>query len=85
LHPTLTQIDLLDETPGYQGVGAPKPVIFAPPGGSNVLSGIGIFTGGINSRSVAVLWKAGEPSLIDDVRFLGGHGSGSNPWLALQR
>jgi len=80
LHPTLTQLDLLDETPGFEGVGAPKPVIFAPAGGANILSGIGVFTGGINPRAVAVLWKAGEPSLIDDVRFLGGHGSGTNPY-----
>ena len=27
-----------------------------------------------------MLWKAGEDSLMDDVRFLGGHGSGSNPY-----
>jgi sugar lactone lactonase YvrE len=80
LHPTMTQIDLLDETPGYQGVGAPRPVIYAPSGGANILSGIGVFTGGINPRAVAVLWKAGEQSLIDDVRFLGGHGSGTNPY-----
>ncbi len=80
LHPTLTQIDLLDETPGYEGVGAPKPVILAPSGGTNILSGIGVFAGGINPRAVAVLWKAGEQSLIDDVRFLGGHGSGGNPY-----
>ena len=80
LHPTLTQIDLLDETPGYQGVGAPKAVLLAPPGGENIVSGIGVFTGGINPRAVAVLWKAGEQSLMDDVRFLGGHGSGSNPY-----
>lgn len=80
LHPTLTQIDLLDETPGYDGIGAPKPVILAQSGGANILSGIGIFTGGINPRAVAVLWKAGEQSLIDDVRFLGGHGSGTNPY-----
>ncbi len=80
LHPTLTQIDLLDETPGYQGIGAPKPMILAPPGGTNILSGIGMFTGGINARAVAVLWKAGEQSLIDDVRFLGGHGSGFSPY-----
>lgn len=80
LHPTLTQIDLLDNTPGYQGVGAPKAVILAPSGGANMLSGIGIFTGGINPRAVAVVWKAGEQSLIDDVRFLGGHGSGTNPY-----
>ncbi len=80
LHPTLTQIDLLDETPGYQGVGAPKAVLLAPPGGENIVSGIGVFAGGINPRAVAVLWKAGERSLMDDVRFLGGHGSGSNPY-----
>lgn len=80
LHPTLTQIDLLDETPGFEGVGAPKPVILAPSGGANILSGIGVFTGGINPRAVAVLWKAGEQSLMDDVRFLGGHGSGINPY-----
>ncbi len=80
LHPTLTQIDLLDETPGYQGVGPPKAVLFAPPGGKNIVSGLGVFAGGINPRAVAVLWKAGEQSLIDDVRFLGGHGSGTNPY-----
>ncbi len=80
LHPTLTQIDLLDETPGYQGVGAPKAMLLAPPGGENILSGIGVFAGSINPRAVAVLWKAGEQSLIDDVRFLGGHGSGGNPY-----
>jgi hypothetical protein len=80
LHPTLTQIDLLDETAGYEGVGAPRPVILAPAGGANILSGIGVFTGGTNPRAVAVLWKAGEQSLIDDVRFLGGHGSGTNPY-----
>ncbi len=80
LHPTLTQIDLPNETPGYEGVGAPRPMILAPSGGTNILSGIGMFTGGINPRAVAVLWKAGEQSLIDDVRFLGGHGSGTNPY-----
>ena len=80
LHPTLAQIDLLDETPGYQGVGAPKAVVLAPPGGENIVSGIGVFAGGINPRAVAVLWKAGEQSLMDDVRFLGGHGSGGNPY-----
>ncbi len=80
LHPKLTQFDLLDSAPGYQGVGAPRALIAAPAGGRNILSGIGIFTGGVNPRAVAVLWKAGEQSLIDDVRFLGGHGSGTNPY-----
>jgi Pectate lyase superfamily protein/SMP-30/Gluconolactonase/LRE-like region len=80
LHPTLTQLDLPDGTAGYQGVGAPRAVILAPAGGTNILSGFGIATGGINSRAVALLWKAGANSLVDDVRFLGGHGSGTNPY-----
>lgn len=80
LHPTLTQFDLPDNTPGFQGVGAPRAVIYAPPGGDNILQGFGVFTGGINPRASGVIWRAGEKSLIDDVRFLGGHGSGTNPY-----
>jgi Pectate lyase superfamily protein/SMP-30/Gluconolactonase/LRE-like region len=80
LHPTLTQFDLLDSTPGYQGIGSPKAILSAPAGGSNIASGFGIFAGGINPRAVALLWKAGANSLVDDVRFLGGHGSGTNPY-----
>ena len=60
LHPTLTQIDLLDGTPGYGGVGTPRAVISAPQGGSNILSGFGVFTGGINARATGVLWRAGR-------------------------
>jgi sugar lactone lactonase YvrE len=80
LHPTLTQFDLLDGTPGFQGVGAPRAVLSAPAGGTNILSGVGVFTGGVNARAAAVVWKAGAGSLVDDVRFLGGHGSGTNPY-----
>jgi Pectate lyase superfamily protein/SMP-30/Gluconolactonase/LRE-like region len=72
LHPVMTQFDIPDGTPGFQGVGAPKPVISAPAGGSDILSGFGVFTGGINPRAVGVLWQAGEASLIDDVHFLVG-------------
>jgi hypothetical protein len=79
-HPTLTQFDLPDGTPGYGELGAPRAVVYAPPGGANIISGFGVSTGGINPRAVGVLWSAGETSLIDDVRFLGGHGSGTNPY-----
>jgi sugar lactone lactonase YvrE len=80
LHPALTQFDLPDGTASYQGVGAPKAVLSAPSEGTNAVSGLGIFTGGVNPRAVAVLWKAGSNSLVDDVRLLGGHGSGTNPY-----
>jgi hypothetical protein len=80
LHPTATQFDLPDGARAFQGVGEPRAVISAPPGGRNILSGFGVLTGGINPRAVGVLWRASEASLIDDVRFLGGHGSGINPY-----
>jgi hypothetical protein len=81
LHPLLTRIDLPDGTPAFQGVGAPRAVLFAPPGGTNQVSGIGVYTGGVNPRAVGVLWSAGESSLMDDVRLLGGHGTGAvNPY-----
>ncbi|HKO11375.1 MAG TPA: glycosyl hydrolase family 28-related protein, partial [Acidobacteriaceae bacterium] len=78
LHPTQTQFDLPDST--WQGVGAPRPVLSAPSGGHNILSGFGIFTGRINPRAVAILWKAGEDSLIDDIRILGP--VGTNPYTS---
>ncbi len=37
----LTQLDLPDSTSGYDGVGPAKPVLEAPPGGSDIESGIG--------------------------------------------
>jgi hypothetical protein len=75
LHPSTTQFDLPDGTTSFQGPGSPMPVLLAPFGGANILSGIGIFTGGLNSRAVGLLWHAGKDSLVEDVRFLGGHGT----------
>ncbi|HTC95450.1 MAG TPA: glycosyl hydrolase family 28-related protein [Terriglobales bacterium] len=75
LHPSRTQFDLADGTKEFQGPGAPRPLLEAPQGGHNIVTGIGISTGDDNPRAVGVLWKAGADSLIDDVRFIGGHGT----------
>jgi Pectate lyase superfamily protein/SMP-30/Gluconolactonase/LRE-like region len=75
LHPSMAQFDLAESTPAFAGIGAPKALLEAPCGGRNIVSGIGLFTGGINPRAVAALWMAGADSLMDDVRFLGGHGT----------
>lgn len=75
LQPSMTQFDLLDGTPAYQGPGAPLPLLETPKGGHNIVSGIGLSTGGINSRAVGAMWMAGADSLMDDVRLLGGHGT----------
>ena len=75
LHPGATQLILPDGTPAYQGLGAPKALLDTPRGGNNVVIGVGLYTGGNNRRAVAALWKAGRDSLMNDVRFLGGHGT----------
>ena len=75
LHPGATQIVLPDGTPAYQGIGGPKALLETPKGGSNIVVGIGLYTGGDNRLAVAALWKAGPNSMMNDVRFLGGHGT----------
>jgi len=75
LHPSITRILLEDGTPGYQGVGSPKALVQAPIGGHNIVTGVGLYTNGINARAVALKWMAGADSMVDDVRFLGGHGT----------
>lgn len=75
LDPSTTQFDLADGTAEFDGAGAPKPMLLAPPGGHNIVMGVGLYTGGINSRATALMWQAGVDSLVDDVRFLGGHGT----------
>jgi hypothetical protein len=75
LHPSVTRILLADSSPAFQGVGAPKSLLEAPPGGANIVSGIGLYTNGMNPRAVAAKWMAGKDSMMNDVRFLGGHGT----------
>jgi sugar lactone lactonase YvrE len=75
LHPSTTQLTLPDATPAFQGPGTPKALLETPTGGRNIVSGLGIYTNGINSRAVGVKWMAGSESLMDDVRLLGGHGT----------
>jgi len=75
LHPSVTQITLAESTPAYQGVGNVKALVESASGGDAIITGIGLFTGGINPRATALLWKAGEGSLVEDVRIHGGHGT----------
>jgi Pectate lyase superfamily protein/SMP-30/Gluconolactonase/LRE-like region len=75
LHPSVTRIILTDSTPAFQGVGSPKPLLETPKGGTNIVTGIGLYTNGLNPRAVAAKWMAGSNSMMNDVRFLGGHGT----------
>jgi len=75
LHPSLTQIVLPDDTPAYRGIGPARGLIESARGGDAIVTGLGIATGGINPRAAGIIWRAGEQSLVDDVKFQGGHGT----------
>jgi len=75
LHPGLTQLMLPNGSPAFQGIDAPKALLESALGGDAIVSGIGLATGEVNGRAVALLWRAGADSLVDDVRIHGGHGT----------
>jgi sugar lactone lactonase YvrE len=75
LHPSVTRILIVDGTPAFQGVGSPKPLLETPAGGTNIVTGIGLYTNGNNPRAVAAMWRSGTDSMMNDVRFHGGHGT----------
>lgn len=75
LHPSLTQVVLPDGSPAFQGVGAPKALIESAKGGDAIVAGLGLDTGGANLRATGLLWRAGAQSMVNDVKFQGGHGT----------
>jgi len=79
LHPFATQIMLNESEPAFSGFGTPKPVVESSEGGDDILNGIGINTGGYNYRAVGCKWMAGEKSLMNDVKYVGGHGTMRKP------
>jgi hypothetical protein len=79
LHPMATQFVLAESEPAFSGFGGPKPILESSEGGDDILNGIGLCTGGINYRAVACKWMAGEKSYMNDVKFVGGHGTMRRP------
>lgn len=75
LHPWGTQLVLKESEPAFSGFGAPVPMIESSEGGDDQLNGIGISTGGYNYRAVACKWMAGADSYMNDIKFVGGHGT----------
>jgi len=83
-HPMATNFTLIENSAAFGSFGAPVALIEAPSGGTNIISGIGLYTAQNNYRAVACKWMAGEKSMINDVKFIGGHGTmtpgPSVPW-----
>lgn len=79
LHPFSCQIVLTESEAAFSGFGAPVPVVESSEGGDDIISGIGISTGAYNYRAVGLKWMAGEKSLVNDVKFVGGHGTLRRP------
>lgn len=76
LHPFSTQFRLGESTPAFSGFGTPVAVLESYKGSDdNILNGIGISTGAFNYRAVGLKWTAGSGSYVNDVKFIGGHGS----------
>ncbi len=75
LHPAMAQLVIPDNNPRHAGVGAVTPILETPRGGDNILAGIGLFTGRINPRASALLWRSGEASQVTDVKIMGGGGT----------
>lgn len=84
LHPFATQFVLAESTSAFSGFGAPKALLESSDTGTNVLNGIGMNTGAYNYRAVGCKWMADAASYLNDVKFVGGHGTMSKgpakPW-----
>ncbi len=84
LHPFATQFVLAESTPAFSGFGSPVALLESSEGGNNILNGIGINTGAYNYRAVGCRWMADAASYLNDVKFVGGHGTLSKgpykPW-----
>ena len=79
LNPISTQLVLNESTPSFSGFGAPKALLETPKGGKNIVNGIGLNTGAYNYRAVGCKWMAGKDSYMNDVKFVGGHGTMRRP------
>lgn len=74
LNPITTQIGIDDGTLEFQG-GAVKGLIKCLPNNEyNVISGIGLDTGGNNSQACALDWQVFN-GYLNDIKIIGGHGT----------
>lgn len=68
LQPIRTLFVLPPDTPGFGDPENPKPVMESPPGGTNLVTGIGFYSEE-NPGAVMLKWSSGKGSCVDDVWF----------------
>lgn len=71
LHPNLTQITLANNSSAFSGAGMAKALVESARGGDAIISGLGLWAGAINPRASGLIWRAGEASMVNDVRVHG--------------
>ncbi|HVF95294.1 MAG TPA: glycosyl hydrolase family 28-related protein [Sphingomonas sp.] len=71
LHPNQTQLYLPDNATRFAGVGGAKAMVESAKGGGAIVYGLGLYAGGVNPRASNIIWRAGERSMINDVRIHG--------------
>lgn len=65
LHPRSTQLVIAAGEPGFGDAAAPRALLQTPPGGTNLVTGIGIDPQ-INPGAIALRWQAGASSYLGD-------------------
>ena len=67
LHPRQTWLTIPDESPAFGDPDNPRAIVHTPPGGRNIVSGLGLDTAATNPGSVQVHWQSGVHSHLSDI------------------
>ena len=77
LNPITTQIAIDDNAPAFATRSTPGAYhgVIESSSGANIITGIGLDAGANNPAAAALKWTASRNSMVNDVKFLGGHGT----------
>lgn len=67
LNPRQTWLKLIDEAPAFADPEHPRAIVETPPGGKNIVAGLGLDTNRWNPGSAQVHWQSGPHSMLSDV------------------
>jgi hypothetical protein len=73
-NPATTEFLVTDADTNFTGEGDPVPVLESAKGGSAILTGFAVATSLTDRRATALVWRAGQHSMVEDVNFRAGFG-----------